>query len=144
MMLINQVSVFSENRSGQLADITGVLANHGIDLRAINIAESTDYGVIRIITSDVEQTISLLHENGYITSVSQVLVVGVPNRPGGLASLLRLMAEESVDIQYMYSIFGENDGSAYMIFRVANPEKVCDMLIEHEINVADGQDLGIE
>lgn len=144
MMLIDQISVFLENRAGQLAEITGVLSENGVDLRAINIAETADYGVLRIITDDAEKTAEVLTANGFITSTARVLVVAVPDHPGGLAALLRVMADEAIDVQYMYSIFGQDNGMAYMIFRVADPEKVCDILIDHEIHVADGQELGIE
>ena len=122
-MAIHQISVFLENRAGQLAEITALLAKNGIDLRAINIAETSDYGVI--------------------FSSSDVIAVGVSDEPGGLSMLLQLLAKNSIDIQYMYSIFGQSNGMAYMILRVADPAAVSSLLAANGIQLADAATLGI-
>ena len=142
-MAIHQISVFLENRAGQLAEITALLAQNGIDLRAINIAETSDYGVLRLIASHEPQACRVLRENGFIFSSSEVVAAGVPDEPGGLSRLLRLLAENRVDVQYMYSIFGQPNGMAWMILRVAEPAAVTSLLSANGIQLADAAALGI-
>ena len=103
-MAIHQISVFLENRAGQLAEITALLAKNNIDLRAINIAETSDYGVLRLIASHEPEACRVLRENGFIFSASEVVAVGVPDEPGGLSRLLQLLAERQIDVQYMLSL----------------------------------------
>ncbi len=121
-MNIHQISVFLENRAGQLAEITGLLAAEGIDLRAINVAETTDYGVIRIITDNEMSACQVLQRNGFVFSLSDVQTVSVPDQPGGLSVLLKVIADANIDVLYMYSVFGHKDGKASMIFRVADQQ----------------------
>ena len=97
-MAIHQISVFLENRAGRLAEITALLADSGVDLRAINIAETSDYGVLRLIASHEPEACRVLRENGFIYSTSEVIAAGVPDAPGGLSGLLQLLAENSVDV----------------------------------------------
>lgn len=142
-MNISQISVFLENRVGQLADVTGILASESIDMRAINIAESSDYGVLRMITNDAQRTLDILKENGYIVSQSPVLAVGVPDHPGGLAELLGILNKGSISVEYMYSIFGQPNGLAYMIFRVPDIDAARELLISNRIRIAELEELGI-
>ncbi len=121
-MIRNQLSVFIENRNGQLCEITGILADKGINLEALNIAETVDYGVLRLIVSDEDSAIAALKENDYVISVNPVNMVKVPNVPGGLFSVLKKITAADIGIEYMYSIFGELNGSAQMIMRVADPD----------------------
>ena len=107
-MAIHQISVFLENRAGQLAEITALLAKNNIDLRAI-----------------------------------KVVAVGVPDEPGGLSRLLQLLAERQIDVQYMYSIFGQPNGMAYMILRVADPAEVSSLLHTNGMQLAGAAELGI-
>ena len=101
--MVYQISVFLENRAGQLAEITSVLAENGIDLRAISIAETADYGILRMIVDDAQQATSILMQHGYLLSMTPVLVVSVPDQPGGIAPVLAALAEGNIDIEYMYS-----------------------------------------
>ena len=139
-MAIHQISVFLENRAGQLAEITALLAKNGVDLRAINIAETSDYGVLRLIASHEPEACRVLRENGFIFSTSDVVAVGVPDAPGGLSTLL---AENSIDVHYMYSIFGQPNGMACMILRVADPAAVSSLLAANGIHPAGAETLGI-
>lgn len=142
-MAIHQISVFLENRAGQLSELTGLLAQNGVDLRAINIAETSDYGVLRLIAAHEPAACRVLRENGFIYAMNDVLAAGVPDEPGGLHTLLQLLAQHGVDVQYMYSIFGRPNGMAYMILRVAEPETVRTLLAAHGIRLADEETLGI-
>ena len=127
-MSITQISIFLENRAGQLSNITRVLSENGVDLRAINIAETQDYGVLRIIPADAQKASSVLLENGFIMAMTPVIAVAVPDRPGGLNSLLEALAEENIGIEYMYSVFSMNSGEALMVLQVGEVEKVSEIL----------------
>ena len=143
-MTIHQISVFLENRAGQLAEITGVLAQKGIDLRAINIAETSDYGVLRLIADNPQSAATTLLEQGFILSMTPVVAVSVPDQPGGLAKVLDVLAKENIDVEYMYSVFGQVDGRAHMIFRVADVEKLDAVLRASGIVPAEAGDLGVQ
>lgn len=124
-MTIQQLSVFLENRAGQLCEITELLAQSGIDMHAINIAETADYGIARLIVDNPRRAAELLSERGYVLRATPVVQTPVPNRPGGLNELLRAVAEAGIDIEYMYSAFmGQMNGLAYMILRVEDIEKL--------------------
>ena len=143
-MHIHQISVFLENRAGQLAEITTVLAQNGIDLRAISIAETTDYGVLRMIVDQAENATGILLKHGYVLSMTPVLVMAVPDAPGGLAPVLALLAEGEIDVEYMYSLFTRNTGKAYMVFRISQEEKFKNLLEKHGMKLVTAEDLGIE
>jgi len=143
-MSVHQISVFLENRAGQLAEITKVMADNGIDLRAISIAETADYGVLRMIVDNAEKATGILLTNGYILSMTPVLVVGVPDTPGGLAPVLAVMAEGSIDIEYMYSLFTQEVGKAYMVFRVSDEKKFVELLARHNMTLTEAEELGIK
>ena len=131
-MNVTQISVFLENRAGQLSNITKVLSENGVDLRAINIAETADYGVLRIIPADAQKASAVLLENGFIMAMTPVIAVAVPDRPGGLNSLLEALSEENIGIEYMYSVFSSNSGEALMVLQVGEAEKVAEILSKHE------------
>ena len=141
--MVYQISVFLENRAGQFAEITGILADSGIDLRAISIAETADYGVLRMIVDDAQKTTTLLMQHGYLLTMTPVLVVAVPDQPGGIAPVLATMAEGNIDIEYMYSLFTHVEGKAYIVFRVAEAEKFVTLLGNHGIVPSTNEELGI-
>jgi len=141
--MVYQISVFLENRAGQFAEITGILAENGIDLRAISIAETADYGILRMIVDDAEKTTKLLWHHGYLLSMTPVIVVAVPDQPGGIAPILATMAEGNIDIEYMYSLFTHIEGKAYIVFRVAEAEKFITLLGNHDITPSTPEELGI-
>ncbi|HIR49890.1 MAG TPA: ACT domain-containing protein [Candidatus Avoscillospira avicola] len=143
-MTVHQISVFLENRAGQLSEITQVLAEQGIDMRAISIAETADYGVLRLIVDRPQATTTLLLEHGFILSMTPVTVVAVPDQPGGLAPVLQLIAEADIDIEYMYSLFTHTGGKAYMVFRVSDDEAFTATLKRHGIEPVGTDELGIQ
>ncbi len=142
-MNIHQISVFLENRTGQLAEITGILAENHIDLRAISIAETADYGIVRMIADDTAAATAILLDAGYILSTTWVQVIAVPNKPGGLASVLKALAENGVAIEYMYSLFTHGDNKAYMVFRVSEEGKFVSLMESLGVAVIPAGDLGI-
>lgn len=143
-MTIQQISVFLENRAGQLSEITAILADHQINMRALHIAETADYGVLRMIVDKPQRTASLLLEHGFILSMTPVLAVVVPDEPGALAKILALLARENIDVEYVYSVFGQVQGRACMIFRVADLDRLANLLKENGMPPAHHQELGIQ
>ena len=141
--MVYQISVFLENRAGQFAQITAILAEHNIDLRAISIAETADYGILRMIVDDAQKATAVLMQHGYLLTMTPVLVVCVPDQPGGIAPVLATLAEGSIDIEYMYSLFTHIEGKAYIVFRVADAEKFTALLAAHGITPATAEELGI-
>ena len=141
--MVYQISVFLENRAGQFAEITGILAENKVDLRAISIAETTDYGVLRMIVDNAEKATSILMQHGYLMSMTPVLVIAVPDQPGGVASVLATLAEGNIDIEYMYSLFTHKEGKSYIVFRVAQTEKFVELLKTHGLTPVTGEELGI-
>ena len=143
-MSITQISIFLENRAGQLSEITKILSDNSIDLKALNIAETADYGILRIISDDSEKAAKLLRDNGFIVTETPVAAAAVPNKAGGLNELLNIISKEEIDIEYMYSVFGQKDGLAYMIFKVKDVEAFISVLEKYFVTVADNSDLGIK
>ena len=121
-MSMKQLSVFLENRPGKLFELTKLLADHEIDMRALSIAETTDFGIARIIVSDAFRAAQVLQEGQFIAQFSDVLAFEVPDEPGGLYRLLAEFNAARVNIEYMYAFLGGQKGQAYMIFRVTNTE----------------------
>ena len=142
-MAIKQITVFLENRAGRLLEITQLLADNNINLRALNIAETTDYGLLRVIADDCDKAVEVLKQNGAIVTTTDVLAVAVPNVAGGLNTLLQVLASANVDVSYMYSIFGHTDENAYMILQLNDADEVAMLLANNGIIVATAEKLGI-
>ena len=129
-MSIKQLSVFLENRPGKLFELTALLAEKGIDMRALSIAETTDFGIARLIVNDAYGAAQVLREGQLIAQFSDVLAFAVPDEPGGLHHLLGEFNAAQVNIEYMYAFLGGKRGQAYMIFRVTNTEIAEKALVE--------------
>lgn len=122
-MSIHQISVFLGNRPGELNKMTRVLAEGGVDMRAISLAETTDFGIARIIVDDEAKATEVLKRADFVASITQVLAYEIPDEKGGLNKLLTLFTEAEINIEYMYScLVGKNERKAYMIFRVSDTD----------------------
>ena len=141
--MLKQLSVFLENRSGQLVQITEILTKSGVNIRAINIAETNDYGVLRLVVDNSEKALSVLKDEGFIVKTANIVAAAVPDSVGGLNKLLLSISKHDIDIDYMYSIFGKSDGLAYMIFKVKNPDQLINVLQKDGYNIAGPEALGI-
>ena len=142
-MTISQISVFLENKAGQLADITGILSDNQVNMRAISIAETADYGVLRLIVDDASKASSILLEQGFILTMTPVVGVSVSDTPGGLSKVLGVISRAEIDVEYMYSVFGQKDGQACMIFRVSDTDGLAEVLDKAGIGTMTGEDLGL-
>ena len=143
-MTIQQITVFLENRSGQLAEITGLLASNGLDIRAISIAETSDYGLVRMIVDDSQKASQVLLQNGAILSMNSVWAVEVSDRPGGLSELLNALAENNVSVEYMYSLFTHNKQNAYMVLRINDEAAFNDALAARGLKPVGMEELGLK
>ena len=143
-MNIHQISVFLENRTGQLAEITRLLADNGIDIRAISIAETSDYGLARMIVDNSHKASEVLLRHGDILSMTPVWAVEVPDRPAGLAEVLAVLAENHVDVEYMYSLFTHREGMAYMVMRVSDEPRFLSTLGDRKIRIVGMEELGLK
>lgn len=121
-MSIKQISVFVENKPGALAALTRFMAENDINLRALSIADTPDFGILRIITARPDRADGILKEAGYLTKLNHVLAVALPDRPGSLADVLGVLHKAGVGVEYTYAFVSYKPGEAYMIFRVDNRE----------------------
>ena len=118
-MSLKQISVFVENKPGMMQRLTDVLAKNEIDMRALSLAEASDFGIVRIIVDDVYAACTILKDEGFIYNVNKVLGVAIPDEPGGLNDVLVILNEAGINVEYMYAFLGGKEIShAYMIFRV--------------------------
>lgn len=136
-MAISQISVFVENRPGRLADITAVLAENGIDIRALSIADTSDYGILRLIVNNPDDAVSVLKKEGMTASATQVLGIAIPDEPGGFAKAIRVLADADISVEYAYAFITPNIGKAYVIIRVENNEKAAAALTRAGIELID-------
>ena len=141
--MVKQLSVFVQNEAGKLAAVTRALAEAGIDIRALSIADTTDFGILRMLVSDGGKAASILDQMNCIVSMTDVTVVAVPDQPGGLAQVLGLMAAAQIDIEYMYSLIGRGEKKAYMVFRVSDEEALLALLAANGLQTVTNEELGI-
>ena len=138
-MSIHQISVFLENRPGALNEMTKALASGGVNLRAISLAETKDFGIARLIADDTALARKVLKEADFVSSLTPVLAYAIPDERGGLNKLLLAFTEAGINIEYMYSCLVED--SAYMIFRVADTETAERLLRPHRLRELSGEEL---
>lgn len=134
-MLVKQISVFLENKSGRLAEVTRTLGNNDIDISALSIADTTDFGILRLIVNKPEKAEQILKENGFTVSGTSVIAIGVKDQPGGLAEVLEVLDRENIGIEYMYAFVGKTEDEALVILRVEEPDRAIEVLKENGISV---------
>lgn len=134
-MTLKQISVFVENKPGKLQLLTDVLANNNINMRALSLAETSEFGIVRIIVDDIENASGVLSEEGFVYTVAKVLGVAIPDEPGGLNRVLHMLSEEKINVEYMYAFMGGKSADhAYMIFRVQDAESAVEALMAKGVN----------
>ncbi len=127
-MTVKQLSVFIENSQGSLAPFCDLLGQNGVDLIALSIADTTNFGILRTIVSDTDAALKVVRDAGYAVSVTEVLAVAVPDRPGGLAGVLKLLDDNDLSIEYLYSFVRSVGKDAVIIFRVEKPAQAYEVL----------------
>ncbi len=137
-MFIEQISVFLENHPGALREMTQLLGNAGIDLLALSVADTQNFGIIRLIISsgDTDKALKLLRDAGYIAKINHVICAEVPDRPLGLCELLSLVEKAELSVEYMYSFLrASKSGEAHMILRLSNGEKAARLFRMHDVKM---------
>jgi hypothetical protein len=140
-MKVEQLSIFLENKSGRLADVTGVLAQADINIRALSLADTTDFGILRLIVNNTEKAKTVLKDNGFTVGKTEVIAVEVPDRPGGLAEILNVIQKEDINVEYMYAYVQKGGDKAIIIFRFDELEKAIDALQKAQIGILKGEDV---
>lgn len=139
--MAKQISVFLENKAGRLSHVTKVMGEAGINIRALSIADTSDFGILRIIVSDPDKAYKILKEAGFTVSETEVIAVQVPDSPGGLATVLEQMSEANLNIEYLYAFLGTSENDALVIFKVEDFVKARDAFIEKGIKFLDEKQL---
>ena len=133
-MSVKQISVFLENKSGRLADVTRVLGEGGVNLRAITIADTADFGILRLIADDPDKALQILEGGGFTAKVTEVLAVEVPDTPGGLAKAMMLFSKNDVNIEYLYASLEHTQQKAVIVFKVEELTRGEKVLAESDMN----------
>lgn len=134
-MATKQISVFLENKSGRLAEVTRILGEGDINLRAMSIADTADFGILRLIADNSDRALKILDSNNFTAKVTDVLAVEVPDKPGGLALVMKVFSENDVNIEYLYVSLERNKDNAVIIFKVENIELGAKVLEENSFNL---------
>lgn len=136
-MAIKQISVFVENKPGRLADITGLLAKGNISIRAFSIADTTDFGILRLIVSDTQKAADILKAAGVAVSITEVVGISISDVTGAFANVVKLLSDTCENVEYAYAFLTPEEGHAYVILRVDDNEKASEYLKSNGIEVID-------
>ena len=134
-MTAKQISVFLENKPGQLAEFTKLLNENAINMCALSLADAEDFGILRIIVDDMHKTACILKESGYVFSITPVLAVEMSNKPGSLMKILEILGESQINLEYSYSFTIKKADKAYMIFRVNDTDAAAKILTQNGVKL---------
>jgi hypothetical protein len=134
-MTLKQISVFLENKKGRLAEVTKLIAVEKINIRALSLADTTDFGVLRLIVNDPDRCFSVLKDNNFVAQQTEVIAVEVLDKPGGLQQILDVFDESDINIEYMYAFVEKKSDNAIVIFRIDQPDRAVQILEKNKITV---------
>ncbi len=134
-MTAKQISVFLENKPGQLVELAKTLNQNNIDMRALSLADTKDFGIVRLIVDDPYKTACVLKEAGYISSITPVLAIEIPDEPGSLMQVLSLLGENGLNLEYTYAFTARKKDCAYMILRMADNDKAVEVLNKNGVRL---------
>ena len=140
-MIIKQISIFVENKKGRLAEITETLSKAGANIRALSIADTTDFGILRIIVDKPDVAAASLKEAGITVSVTNVIAIGIEDVPGAFSVPMRILSDAGIDVEYMYAFTFGHEQTAVMVFRFENPEATLKFFHEEKIDAIKAFDL---
>jgi len=138
-MKVEQISVFLENKSGRLAEVAGILRDGNINIRALYLADASDFGILRFIVNDTKKAKEILKENNFTVKRTEVIAVEVPDVPGGLAGILDVLKNEDINVEYMYAFVERSSENAVIIFKFDEIDKAISTLIKNKITVLPGE-----
>ncbi len=137
-MKVEQIAVFLENKSGRLAEVTRILGEAGVNIRALTLADTADFGILRLIVNDNNAAEKVLKEKGFTVGKTDVVAIEVPDRPGGLADILAIFGSEEINVEYMYAFVEKSGNNAVVIFRFDEIAKAVEVLKSKGVNILPG------
>lgn len=140
-MAIKQLSVFVENEKGKLSEITDLIAKAGVDMRAMSIADTSEFGILRLIVKEPDKVKAILEESGFISTLNDVIGVEISDKPGGLAQIVSLFASNGINMEYMYAFLTRIEGKAYLVVRVDDASEVENLLESEKIRILTPADI---
>lgn len=140
-MKVEQISIFLENKPGGLEEVTRILKDAQINIRTLSLADTTDFGILRLIVNDVDMASRVLKEHGFRFSRTTVVAVEVPDRPGGLHSILEVLSKNGINVEYLYAFVERSGENAVIIFRLDAPDKAIEVLQKNGMTVLPGAKL---
>ncbi len=140
-MLLKQISIFLENKPGKLAEVTKIFEDNNINIRALSMADTSDFGILRIIVPDVDNVYKILKANHLTVKTTEVLAIKVNDRPGGLYRILSYFAEENINVEYMYAFVNRSGEDAIIIFKVHNIQQAINILVKNNIEIFKYEDI---
>ncbi len=140
-MKVEQISIFIENKTGRLADVSGVLGEAGINIRALSLADTSDFGILRLIVDKTDEAQKVLKEKGFTVSKTEVIAVEVPDRPMGLNSILAILDQSEVNVEYMYAFVERSGNNAVIIFRFDDVDAAIKVLQANNVTVIEGRNI---
>jgi hypothetical protein len=138
-MKVEQISVFLENKPGALAEVTRILGESGVNIRALSLADTKDFGILRLIVNDTEKAKEVLGPRGFTVRKTEVVAVEVPDRPGGLAEILKVLAEAKINVEYLYAFVQQSGENAIIIFRFDETDRAIAALSQKKVRILEGK-----
>jgi hypothetical protein len=138
-MKVEQISIFIENKSGRLAEVTGTLGDASVNIHALSLADTSDFGILRLIVDDSEKALQVLRDKHFTVSKTEVIGVEVPDHPGGLASILSILDSSDINVEYMYAFTERSHGNAVIIFRFDQTDEAISALSKNGIIILKGE-----
>jgi len=138
-MKVEQISVFLENKPGALAEVTRILGESGVNIRALSLADTKDFGILRLIVNDNEKAMEILGRKGLTVRKTEVVAVEVPDRPGGLADILKILFEADINVEYLYAFVQQSGENAIIIFRFDETDRAISVLSEKKVRILVGK-----
>ena len=140
-MAVNQLSIFVENKEGKLVTITDSIANANVDIRAMSVADTQDFGIFRLIVTDPQKAKSALESSGCFVSITKVVGISIPDEPGSLAKIVNILARHNINIEYMYAFITVSKKFASVVLRVADNDLAEQILVENGIRLLEESDI---
>jgi hypothetical protein len=138
-MKVEQISVFLENKLGALAEVTRILGESGVNIRALSLADTKDFGILRLIVNDNEKAKEVLGPRGFTVRKTEVVAVEVPDRPGGLAEIMKVLSEAKINVEYLYAFVQQSGENAIIIFRFDETDRAIAALSQKKVRILEGR-----
>ncbi|HPP86921.1 MAG TPA: ACT domain-containing protein [bacterium] len=140
-MLLKQLSIFLENKPGKLSEVTKVLKDNNINIRSLSMADTSDFGILRLIVPNVENVYKILKEHHFTVKITEVIAVKISDRPGGLNEILNYFSEENINVEYMYAFVNRSGDNAIIVFKVHNIQHAINILVKNNIEIFKYEDI---